>query len=117
LAKNGAAIQDICHLVDAASGLRVSGVYRAGVGVKAGILWQKRWMNVQYSPGPPGDEDWCQDAHKTGKANDIWSCCLKNKVKLGLKGFSILSERAMINDSGRNSKINRFWKTASIRPV
>ncbi len=60
-------------LMHGAAGLGIARRQRAGMGVQAGILRQKRGVDVQHPAPEAVDEAGGQHAHEAGKAEDIGS--------------------------------------------
>ena len=83
-----------------ATGLRVAGSQRAGVGVQAGVFGEQARVDVQHPAGPGAGEEGRQDAHVAGEGDQLDALLAQRRIHQLLVRLAVLSERAVIDGQG-----------------
>ncbi len=110
LTKDRACIQIGGHRMDGAPRLGVARLQGAGVGVKAGVFRQKRGVDVQHPSLEHPDKAGGQDAHETGKAEDIGLNRLDLMPECRLERRAV-GKAAMIDRCDRQAKVGGLDQT------
>ena len=104
LTKDGACVKVCGHFVHGAACFGITCGKGAGVGVKPGVFWQKRGVDVQHPAFEAGDEIGRQDAHEARKAKDIGAGGVNVVQEFPLERQPVAAKRSVIDGGHRDAK-------------